>query len=75
MTLPLVRALQYRERKDPGNPPFALNREGIIGDSRPMKKCLELLAQAANSKASVLISGETGTENAAFENRMRPPGP
>jgi two-component system NtrC family response regulator len=66
MTLPLVRALQYKERKDYGNPPVVLNREGIIGDSRPMKKCLDLLAQAANSKASVLISGETGTGKELF---------
>jgi len=66
MRLPLVRALQYREGKDIGNPAVALNLAGIVGDSRPMKKCLDLLAQAANSKANVLITGETGTGKELF---------
>ena len=66
MTLPLVRALQYKERKDSGSSPVALNREGIVGSSPSTKKCLDLLAQAANSKASVLISGETGTGKELF---------
>ncbi len=66
MRLPLVRALQYREGKEIGNPAVALDREGIVGDSPPMKRCLDLLAQAGNSKANVLIEGETGTGKELF---------
>jgi len=66
MTLPLVRALKYKEKKESGSPRVALNREGIVGSSPSFKKCLDLLAQAANSKASVLISGETGTGKELF---------
>jgi two-component system, NtrC family, response regulator len=61
MTLPLVRALQYREEKSQGKRALLLNREGIVGESSRMRACLELVAQAANSGANVLITGETGT--------------
>jgi two-component system NtrC family response regulator len=44
----------------------ALNLEGIIGSSPKMKKCYEMLAQAANSSANVLITGETGTGKELF---------
>jgi len=66
MTLPLVRALQYREGKEIRRPTVALNHEGIVGDSLSMKKCFDLLAQAGNSKANVLIEGETGTGKELF---------
>jgi len=66
ITLPLVRALQYRQEKKPVKPLVALNREGIIGNSQPMKACFDLLAQAAYSKANVLITGETGTGKELF---------
>jgi len=65
MTLPLVRALQYREEKN-RKPLFVLNREGIVGNSPRMKACLELLAQASCSDANVLITGETGTGKELF---------
>jgi two-component system NtrC family response regulator len=65
--VPLKRVLQYRDdlrksKKQMEN----LNREGIIGDSPKMKKCFELLVQAANSSANVLIAGETGTGKELF---------
>lgn len=66
MTLPLVRALQYREEKKSKKPPVALKREHIVGNSPHMKRCLDLLAQAADSEASVLITGETGTGKEVF---------
>jgi two-component system NtrC family response regulator len=66
MTLPLVRALQYREEKQARKPPVALNREGIVGNSPQMKACIDLVAQAANSDATVLITGETGTGKELF---------
>ncbi len=61
MQLTLVRALQYRKDKVSTNPPVALKVEGIIGNSPQMKACLDLVAQAGQSDASVLITGETGT--------------
>lgn len=66
MTLPLVRALQYREEKKARKPPVALNREGIVGNSPQMRACIDLVAQAANSDANVLIIGETGTGKELF---------
>jgi two-component system NtrC family response regulator len=65
MTLPLVRALQYREEKN-RRPLLVLNREGIIGNSPRMKSCLELLAQACGGDANVLVTGETGTGKELF---------
>jgi two-component system NtrC family response regulator len=54
------RALDYRRRKfRTDSPPF--NREGIVGRSPQLEACLELVARAAQSHASVLITGETGT--------------
>jgi two-component system NtrC family response regulator len=65
MTLPLVRALQYREEKR-RRPPKSLKREGILGSSPQMRGCFDLLAQAAESDANVLITGETGTGKEIF---------
>jgi two-component system, NtrC family, response regulator len=65
--LPLRRVLQYRDDLRKSKKQMeTLNREGIIGDSPKMKKCFELLAQAANSTANVLITGETGTGKELF---------
>src|SRR4030042_306795 len=66
MTLPLVRALQYREEKKARKSPVVLKREGIVGNSPPMKSCIDMVAQAANSDANVLITGETGTGKEIF---------
>ncbi|MEN8258235.1 MAG: sigma-54 dependent transcriptional regulator [Thermodesulfobacteriota bacterium] len=43
-----------------------LKRHGIIGDSPRIRECRDALAQAAQSKASVLICGETGTGKELF---------
>jgi two-component system NtrC family response regulator len=66
MTLPLVRALQYREEKKASKAMMILKREGIIGNSPKIKACLDLLAQVASSNANVLITGETGTGKELF---------
>jgi two-component system, NtrC family, response regulator len=66
MTLPLVRALQYRQEKKSGSAPAALKRQGIVGNSPKMKTCLDLLAQVAPSDATALITGETGTGKELF---------
>ena len=66
MTLPLIRAVQYREEKNAGKTNVALKREGIIGKSIQMEGCFNMLAKAANSSANVLITGETGTGKELF---------
>jgi len=60
MTLPLIRALEYRRERQNRAASLAISRRGIIGDSPQLQACLELLAQAANSDINVLITGETG---------------
>ena len=65
--LPLLRALEYRAERTPGNSSSAaLKRNGIIGDSPKIASCLELVVQAADSEANVLINGETGTGKELF---------
>ena len=66
ITLPLVRALEYRREKSAGQGPLVLKRDNIIGSSVVMRASLELMARAAQSKANVLITGETGTGKEVF---------
>jgi two-component system NtrC family response regulator len=66
MTLPLVRALQYREEKKASKTMTILKKEGIIGNSPKIRACLDLLTQVASSNANVLITGETGTGKELF---------
>ncbi len=66
IALVVERAIQYREKKQSASPPFALHREGIIGNSPPLRTCLDGLAQAAGSEANVLLTGETGTGKELF---------
>lgn len=61
ITLPLLRALEFRKEKKENKPELPLERDEIIGDSPQFKTCLDLVAQAAASDVSVLIQGETGT--------------
>jgi len=63
--LPLVRALDYREAKNKSRP-FTLQREDIIGRSRKMEACFDLLSRAAKTDLNVLITGETGTGKECF---------
>lgn len=64
--LPLMRALKYRKEKRRCRTPVALNREGIIGNSKELEACLELVAKAATSHVNVMITGETGTGKERF---------
>jgi two-component system NtrC family response regulator len=62
----LMRALQYRQARTKKKPVLLLNREGIIGNSPPIRGCLDLVGQAAQSDTSVLITGESGTGKELF---------
>jgi len=69
IALPLIRALQYRAKRVPKKPSTTLKREtflGIIGRSPRIRACLEIVAEASDSDASVLITGETGTGKELF---------
>ena len=67
LPLHLTRALQYRqEKKKVVEVPVALKRDKIIGNSRPLNKCLDQVARAAACDVSVLITGATGTGKELF---------
>jgi len=66
MTLPLMRALKYREAAKAQKPKPTLDREGIVGSSAPVTLCLDQVTHAADSHANVLITGETGTGKELF---------
>jgi len=66
ITLCIQRALDYREAKRERAAPQSFRREGILGCSAGISSCIELLAQASNSGANVLITGETGTGKDLF---------
>ncbi len=66
LALALERALEYREMKQAASKTVALKRQGIVGNSLPVRACLDILAQASTSDANVLITGETGTGKELF---------
>jgi len=61
MTLPIIRAIQYRETKKQKSNLKSLKREGIVGRSPQLDACLDFVAKASTSDANVLIRGESGT--------------
>ncbi len=66
IVLPLSRALQYRDEKRRNAPRVLIKAPGIVGASPAMQTALNLLAQAASSDATALITGETGTGKELF---------
>lgn len=67
ITLPLTRALQYREALSGQKAVLkAVERDQLVGESPRFLHCLEILAKAAAAEASILISGESGTGKEAF---------
>ncbi len=66
VSLPITRALQYRKEKQATLPPMPLIRSNIVGESDAIQKCLEDVARASTTDASVLITGETGTGKELF---------
>lgn len=76
MTLPIIRALQYRETKKQRSNLKSLKREGIVGRSPQLDACLDFVAKASVSDANVLLKGESGTgkeliARAIHENSVR----
>ncbi|MCE5281079.1 MAG: sigma-54 dependent transcriptional regulator [Deltaproteobacteria bacterium] len=65
-TLPLVRAIQYREAQRQCQVRGRLKRESIIGTSPAVERCLNLVARAAAMDVNVLITGESGTGKELF---------
>ncbi|MGA1825800.1 MAG: sigma-54-dependent transcriptional regulator [bacterium] len=65
----VIRVLQYNANKVPKDSLVELEKnsfEGIIGESLPLRSCLEIIIQAAKSDSNVLITGETGTGKELF---------
>lgn len=75
MTLPFMRALQYREEKRTRRPLAAFKAEGMVGNCAAIRKCLDIMAEAAQSDASVLIVGETGTGKEVCARAIHDNGP
>jgi len=59
-------AVLYHESSTLPQTALDFEKEGIIGHSPGMKKCLTLLSKTLSNDASVLISGETGTGKELF---------
>jgi two-component system, NtrC family, response regulator len=66
LRLSLKRALQYRRQNINLRDPLSIERGGIVGSSSKLAMCLVLMAHAAQSDASVLICGKTGTGKELF---------
>jgi DNA-binding NtrC family response regulator len=66
ITLSISRALQYRQEKVVTKAFVTLKRTRIVGNSIAIGSCLETLAHACLTDASVLLTGETGTGKELF---------
>lgn len=66
VSLPIARALQYRQEKKIVTTPLILRQSGIIGSSNAITGCFKNIAFASASDASVLLTGETGTGKELF---------
>jgi two-component system NtrC family response regulator len=61
MTLPLIRAIEYRKERQTHAPVLAIDRKGVIGNSPAIENSIGQIAQSAKGDINVLITGETGT--------------
>ncbi len=62
----LERAVEYRRQKKTRRTRHDISREGIVGESQGILKCLEKVAVATHSDIPVLVTGETGTGKELF---------
>ncbi len=60
ISLSISRALRYRQHTR-ANRTLSIKKHGLVCDSPQMQNIMEQVAQASSSKATVLITGETGT--------------
>jgi len=66
INLIVTRALEHHRTSMQLKALKSLGREGIIGSSAPIKRCLDLVSQAALNDFNVLITGESGTGKELF---------
>ena len=57
----IPRVLKYREEKVARKPLVGLKRQGIIGSSAHIRRCLNDVSRAGITGVNVLLIGETGT--------------
>ncbi|MCB2182430.1 MAG: sigma-54 dependent transcriptional regulator [Desulfobulbaceae bacterium] len=75
---PLSKVIGYREKRKKQNPAqesMKIKAPGIVGNSARLKACLATLMQAAQSDASMLINGETGTGKELFATALHENSP
>ncbi|MEF3698010.1 sigma-54-dependent transcriptional regulator [Desulfolutivibrio sp.] len=78
--LPVVRAVEYHAQKASQKTTGALSRDAIIGCSKALEACLDMVSRAAKCSSNVLVTGETGTgkeliARCIHENSARRAGP
>lgn len=78
--LHIRRALEYHDKKTQRSSHMNIKRDEIIGKSRALCDCLDLVANCARTETGVLIDGETGTGKELFAraihtNSLRAEGP
>ncbi len=66
ISLSLARALTYREQKTHVTDMKALDLSGVVGQSPALRACFDVVAQAASTDSSALITGETGSGKELF---------
>lgn len=64
--LHIQRALEYHEKKNQRSSHINLKRDEIIGKSRALCDCLDLVANCSRTDIGVLITGDTGTGKELF---------
>ncbi len=76
----IARAITYRRQKAAALPPSTVERDEIVGQSHALHGALFMASRAAETDATVLITGETGTGKELFarvihRNSLRANGP
>ncbi|MFP4419584.1 MAG: sigma-54-dependent transcriptional regulator [Desulfococcaceae bacterium] len=64
--LQIERVLDFRRKTTDAKRIVALKRDKIVGNGSVLKDCLDQVAQCADTRTNVLISGETGTGKELF---------